>query len=377
MAHHSNRHLLGQAGTGQYTLMTEWALNDIVDGNAVVVIDTTGTLSRDILRRIPKSRAHDVIDYNPARYSIPFNPLITDTPTLTADTLATAIKYGFGLGDFPTARMTGLLYNLLIALIEAKQGLFGMFLMLDSSEYRMTVLQDVSDPVVQRYWHWYNALQPKAQFEERSSTYNKVQVLMADPRIRAISGTRSAFDLKDMVKDKILILRLYQGEFGVEKSVLLANIWQTLVYQARLSTDTSVPMSLYIGDFYRLDPITLKDILATGDEANMSLTVANHYFDQVEPSLMDSLSANAEQYIFRVSPEDGKRLPPVAPQEFQLYETLPYEYVHFNNGTYSREQVSAISHPRVPVSAGKIRDRMKRNLHSPSTAEIDALLKNF
>jgi hypothetical protein len=372
MAH---RHLLGKADSGQNTLATEWALHDIKNNHAICYFDFAGTDTATIISRIPKSRTHQVIDFAPAQYAIPYNPLITDTPTLTADTLATAIKYGFGFADTPTARMSGLLYNLLMALISARQGLFGMFLMLDSDSYREHVLRAVSDPVVLRYWHWYGSLPDKQQYEERSSTYNKVQMLMADPRIRDISGTRSAFDLKDIVTDKILFIRLPQGEFGVEKVQLLSNLWLTQIHQAAMSRDRTVPLSIYINDFYRLAPATLKDILATGSEYNLSLTLSNQYLDQVDRSLMDSISANTDQYIFRVSKEDADRLPAVKPQDFLLFETHPSEYVRFHDGSYSRGTVGPLTHLPVPASAGKIHDRMRFNLHSPATKEIAELLK--
>lgn len=374
MAH---RHLLGQSATGQNTLTKAWLLDDIKNGHAVCFIDLTGHETADIINRIPPKRTKDVLDWNISRYSIPHNPLTTETTPLTADTLATAIKYGFGFADTPTARMSGLLYNLLVALIEAHQGLFGLFLMLDSPEYRKHVLGAVSDPVVLRYWAWYDSLPTKQQYEERSSTYNKVQMLMADPRIRAVSGIHSAFDLKDMVKDKILFIQLPQGELGVEKSTLLANLWLTQIHQARMSTDTSIPFSLYISEFYKLAPVTLKDILAGGTAYDMSLTVANHYLDQVEPSLMDSLQANADQYIFRVSPEDAKRLPAVKPQDFQLYETPPFEYVHFSHGTYTRDKIPELTHLTYANSAKTVHNRMLAKLHSPATREIKALLERF
>ncbi len=374
MAH---RHLLGKSNTGQHTLLTEWALNDIKNGYAVCYFDQTGNDTTTLLKRIPKTRTHDVIDFAPADYSIPFNPLASNNATLTADTLATAIKYGFGFADMPTARMSGLLYNLLFALIQARQGLFGMFLMLDSTPYRLDVLKAVSDPVVRRYWHWYNTLPDKQQYEERSSTYNKVQMLMADKRIRDISGTQSVLNLEDILTDKILFIRLPQGEFGVEKTMLLSNVFLTLIHQAMMTRPLDTPLSVYIPDFYRLAPATLKDILTTGGQYNMSLTLSNEYFDQVDTSLMDSINANADQYVFRVSVEDARRLPAVKPQDFQLYETEPNEYVHFSHGGYSRGVVSPLSHPVVPASLGKIRDHMRCNLHSPATKEIDALLERY
>lgn len=374
MAH---RHIIGKDNTGQLELLIEWILTDVKSGAAVCVIDQSGKLTDEIIKRIPPKHIDRTIDFNPAQYAIPFNPFLTDTTAFSTDTMATAIKYGFGFADTPTARMTGLLSNLIYSLIEARQGLFGMYLMLESREYRNHVLKGVSDPVAIRYWQWYNSLPQKAQYEERSSTFNKVQVLMLDPRIRAISGTKSQLDLNDMVKDKILFVRLPQGEFGVEKSTLLANIFLTLIHQACLARDISIPFQLYIKDITRLGVTSLKDILATGADYEMSLTVASNYYAQIDSSLMDSLAANADQYIFRTSKADSEKMQQPSPQDYLLYQLPPFEFVHFHDGTYTREKVHEVSHRTYAQSAKAVHNRMAKKLHSPATKEIDALLRDF
>src|SRR5438105_1900672 len=70
-------YIVGQQGTGKTTMLVEMILQDISAGFGLLFIDVHGDATRDIIRRVPASRVHDVVlvDYNEcADFPIGINP---------------------------------------------------------------------------------------------------------------------------------------------------------------------------------------------------------------------------------------------------------------------------------------------------------------
>jgi hypothetical protein len=87
-------YILGGSGSGKSVLMTNTIIQDIKNGHGVAVIDPHGELVDDILLRMPKERAEDVIVFSPAFIDRPlglnmleYDPLKPTTKTLVIDVL--------------------------------------------------------------------------------------------------------------------------------------------------------------------------------------------------------------------------------------------------------------------------------------------------
>ena len=59
-------YIIGKSGTGKSKLIAGMAIQDILNGEGVCVLDPHGDLIEDILPRIPAQRADDVILFAPA-----------------------------------------------------------------------------------------------------------------------------------------------------------------------------------------------------------------------------------------------------------------------------------------------------------------------
>lgn len=365
-----HRHIIGKTGTGKSTLAKGWLLDDIHAGHAVIYIDPHGYDTDDLLQYIPKARRRDVIVFDPTRYMIPWNPLATDNIPRTADSLATAMRVAYGFSDISTSRFSGVLFNAISALMEAGHGLLGIYLMLEADEYCDTILKDTTNPVVKAYWTRLRSLTPRDRWAQIESTYTKMQTLMADPRIRAIGGRRSAIDIADIVKDKVLFVRLPQGELGVEKCALIGNLLLVQIHAACLRRDLAVPLSLYIDEVHTFSPVTIREMLSGVRKFNVSLTAINQYAAQLDPALLDSLAANAEQYIFRVGYEDADRIPKVRPQDVQPWELANFEYIRFRGANYERLPTSPLPYQPYKTSAREIDANMRRNFVRPEDTSL-------
>lgn len=368
-------HILGGSGTGKSTFTRQLMLDAVHRGEGLAYFDPHGHDTNSFIDHIPKKRRPDVILFDPSRFSIPNNPLITSNIHKTAQSLTTAIATVWGYSDVPTPRMDGVLYNSLIALIEAKEGLFGLYLILVSDGYRKHVLEATTNPVVRSFWSWYETLAEKDQFQVIESTLNKVQILMADPRMLAISGKRDRLSLTTAVNGKILLFRLPQGELGIEKTALIGSLLLVQLHEALLSRDTAVPFHVVIDEAHTFAPEPIAEMLSGIRKQNVSLIVAHQYLSQLSPGLRASLKANAMPHLFRLSFEDSGAYP-------ELGNVLkPHELMDFQYWRLGRRPAIfytyPVDYPTFKTARRDIETNMRVNYHLPATAENENLLRKY
>src|SRR5215470_15866008 len=75
-------YVVGKSGSGKSTFLCNLALQDIMAGEGVAVIDPHGDLALDILDTIPRSRINDVcyLDVTDADRPVGFNPATRIAP---------------------------------------------------------------------------------------------------------------------------------------------------------------------------------------------------------------------------------------------------------------------------------------------------------
>lgn len=375
MAHH--RHIIGQSGTGKSTLMKRWIISAIHDGHSVCYIDPHGTDTDDLTNYIPHQYRTATTIFDPTQYPISWNPLVTDNIPLVASLFVSAVKNAWGYERVATPRMDSMVYNLLAALMEAKEGLFGLYLMLASDRYRTHVLKRVLDPVVRGYWHWYEALPDRQRIEWTESTFNKVQILMADERIRAVCGKRDRLNLPELVQDQILFLRLPQGEMGVERTALLGSIMLTQLHQVLLNRDETVPFHLFVDEAHTFAPGPLTEMLSGIRKKNVTVTIAHQYLSQLDTRLRASLKANAEAFVFRTSYEDADSFPELGGTVLQPYELPPFTYWHFGEGRPDLVPSEPLEFAPYEASRREVLSHIERNRVYPATKEIQKMLEKY
>lgn len=368
-------HILGASGTGKSTFTRQLMLEAIHRGEGLAYFDPHGLDTDELIARIPREFRHNVILFDPSQFAIPNNPLISENHHKTAQSLTTAIATVWGYGDVVTPRMDGVLYNSLIALIEAKQGLFGLYLILVSDSYRQSVLKATKNPVVKSFWRWFANLSDKDQFQVIESTFNKVQILMADPRIMAISGKKDRLSLTTAVNGKILLFRLPQGEMGIEKTALVGSLLLVQMHEALLSRDTTIPFHVFIDEAHTFAHEPIAEMLSGIRKQNVTVTVAHQYLGQLSPPLRASLKANAEAHLFRLSYEDSQAYAEVR------WETKPHRLKNFTYLHMAEEpRVYSFKPAHYEVFATARRDieaNMRMHFHLPATGENERLLRKF
>ena len=110
--------ITGQSQTGKSTLATEWAIEGINAGHAVIYIDSTGDDIDRILNHIPKKRREDVFNFDINRYAIPWNMFDTTNIPLSVDELTSTLKNAWGIENENTPIINLVLNNALYAIME-------------------------------------------------------------------------------------------------------------------------------------------------------------------------------------------------------------------------------------------------------------------
>lgn len=318
--HHSQRFrhtwIIGQTGTGKSTFLINQALSDIQRGDGVCFVDPHGDAVDTVLSLFPQERRGDVIVYDPSDddYPIAWNPL-HGVPCERRAFVASAVVDGLKSVwhyTIPTPQLDQILYNTTAALLDVPDGsLLGIYAMLTREAYRARVIGHVSDPVVRDFWGGFDALSDRDKREMTRSTLNKIQWLMADPRIRnSLAQPRSAFDLTEvMAERRVLLIRLPHGRLGQQKANTVGALLLAHLHSAALSRSDREPFHIYIDECHHLGTPTLMEMLSGIRKFAVSLTLSTQYLGQLKDELQSALIGNVGTKIaFRTGIEDARRL---------------------------------------------------------------------
>ncbi len=381
-------HILGASGTGKTTLLVNTALDDIGRGEGICFLDPHGDAIDDILARIPKRRAKDVILFDPSDYEWPvaWNPLSTipqESRAFVASSILTSAKAIWEY-TIPTPVLDEVLYASTAALLDTPGGtLLGMKFLLTSPKYRKHVRSYIKDPIVKDFWGDFENLPEKDKREMTRSTLNKIRYLLADPHVRnTIGQKKSAFVLEKVMSDsKMLLVRLPQGRLGLEKTRMLGALLLSQVHTTALRRTGRTPFHVFIDECHDFATPTLYEMLSGIRKFGVSLTLANQYLDQLPRKLLSAILGNVgTRIIFRVGIEDSERLHRTIPHdntEPMLHELAQYEARIFTGSSMSRNVYPPLPGGFNAESARKIANKSRISYASPRAdveAKIDKML---
>ncbi len=333
-------HIIGQTGTGKSTLLQQLILNDIENDHGVLFIDPHGHDTNTILEQFPKRREDDLIVFDVSDYDFPiaFNPLQAvpehRRPFVASSNLDTAKDSLWGFKkNFSASRVELIVYHCIASLLDVENGtLLGIPLMLSDEKRLKAVIKRTSDPMVRRYWKEVFLKIPNKRDRATliESTFGKFQYFLADPHIRHCLGqAKSAFDLRDVLKGKILFARLPQGKLGLQKTKMMGSLLLSAIHNAALSREDDNPFHIYIDEADTFAGNTVTEMLSGIRKFSVSITIAHQF---IQPELKDFNSAlfgNCGTTIaFRTGIDDAEYMKNYVPNDNtvdKLYELPLHE----------------------------------------------------
>jgi len=330
------RHLysIGMTGTGKSTFFESLILQDIKNGKGLAVFDPHGELVEQILNKIPKERAEDVIFFDPSDTSRPMglNLLEWKTKEQKDFLVQEAIQIFYKLFDpngqgFIGPQFEHWMRNAALTVMEYPEGgtLIEIPKLFTDDSFREMRISYVKDPVVKAFWT--QQLAKTADFH-KSEMYNyfisKFGRFMTNITMRNIIGQpKSAFDFREaMDSGKILLIKLAKGEIGEINSNLLGMIFVARMFTAALSRGDIEESQrrdfyLYVDEFQNFATDTFASILSEARKFRLDLNITNQYIAQIPENIRDAIIGNVGTLVaFRVGVPDAefmeKEFEPVA-----------------------------------------------------------------
>ena len=345
------RHLyiIGKSGTGKSKLLASLAIQDIINGEGVCVIDPHGDLISDIIPYIPAERLEEVILFAPADTARPLalNLLEYDSryPEQKTFVINEMIKIFDKLYDL---RQTGgpifEQYMRNAMLLVMSQPASGSTLMeipkvLADPDFRKMKLEQCADPTVVDFWR---KEAEKAGGEAALANVvpyitSKLTQFIANDTMRPIIGQQiSSFNLRDMMdKKKILLVDLSKGLVGEMNAYLLGMIMVGKILMAALSR-ADLPQEqrkdfyLYIDEFQNFTTDSICSILSEARKYNLNLIIAHQYLGQLvknqDTSIKNAVFGNVGTWIlFKIGSEDADVMAKEFAPVFNQYDLINIE----------------------------------------------------
>ncbi|HWC57783.1 MAG TPA: type IV secretion system DNA-binding domain-containing protein [Candidatus Paceibacterota bacterium] len=334
------RHLyvIGKSGVGKSTLLENMAIQDILHGEGIAVLDPHGSFADKMLEYVPEHRIKDVVYFAPfdTDHPISFNVLEDvghDKRHLVASGLMSSFKKIWV--DAWSARMEYILNNILLALLEYPDAtLLGVNRMLADKTFRKKVVDNISDPSVKAFWTDEFAKYGERYMQEAGAAIqNKIGQFTANPLVRNIIGQpKSTFDIRRIMDEqKILIINLSKGRIGEQNTALLGSMIITKIYlsamsRAELSSTRMGGLAnfyFYVDEFQSFANETFADILAEARKYKLALIIAHQYVAQMEEKVRDAVFGNVGTTVsFRVGPLDAELLEKVFAPQFTANDLI-------------------------------------------------------
>ncbi len=351
-------YIIGKSGTGKTTLLENLAIQDIISGKGICIIDPHGEFVENIVSRIPDNRIKDTVYFNAAdaEFPIGFNVLEIPDPKykhlVVSDLLGIFTKIWSGVWS---ARMEYILSNCALALLDTPETtLMGIIRILTDKDYRQKIIANVKDPVVKAFWiHEYEAWRDQFRNEAIVPIQNKVGQFLSTSLIRNIVGqAKSSINIgRLMDEQKILLINVSKGKIGEENSALLGAMFVTKIQLAAMERirieDPAARKDfyLYVDEFQNFATESFATILSEARKFRLNLIMAHQYIGQLTPNkehltLRDAIFGNVGTMIsFRVGAADAEFLEKEFEPEFNLQDIINLPNYH----VYLKLMVDGIS----------------------------------
>lgn len=341
-------YIVGKSGVGKSVLLANMAVQDILNGEGVCVLDPHGDLVSDILERIPPQRAEDVIIFSPADTERPLGLNLLEFDPRYPEQKSFVINEMIGIFDklYDLKATGGPMFEqymrnaMLLVMDDPESGstLMEIPKVLVDEDFRRLKLQHCKNQTVIDFWR---EEAEKAGGEAALANIapyitSKLTSFISNDMMRPIIGQqKSAFNFRDLMDNqKILLVDLSKGIVGEMNAYLLGMIIVGKFLMAALSRG-DLPAAarrdfyLYIDEFQNFTTDSIAQILSEARKYGLNLIIAHQYIGQLvknnNTTIKDAVFGNVGTMIsFRVGSDDAdylvKEFSPVF-NEFDLINT--------------------------------------------------------
>jgi hypothetical protein len=358
---------LGKTGMGKSHLLMNIAVDDIMKGHGVCIIDPHSDTARAIRQRIPEHRLKDLVyfDATNTKQLPAFNPLY-NVPEYQRQLVASEIVATFKklfMDAWGSKLEYVLRFGILTLLSYPGASLLDINSLLVDKDFRSKVLQNTTDPFIINFWEKeYNLYSASTQASTILPILNKIGVLLANDTLRAIFGQQQSISMEAcMNEQKIVLCNLSTGVLGEDVSTLLGSflimtIQACAMRRAQTPSYHRTPFYLFIDEAHNFVSASFATMLSHVRKFGVGLFLTHQYLEQLEPETRSAILGNVGSIIcFRLGLADAKVMEkefyPVF--SFDDFATLPKYQIYLKiliDGTESKG-FSAVTLVNFEVSA--------------------------
>lgn len=339
-------YVIGKSGTGKSQFIASLAIQDIINGEGVAVLDPHGDLIQDILCRIPPERVEDVVLFSPADLERPlalnlveYDPRYPEQKTFVINELIKIFDKLYDLKSTGGPIFEQYMRNaLLLIMADPASGstLMEVPKVLSDPAFRKMKLERCSDPTVVDFW---KQEAEKAGGEAALANVvpyitSKLTQFISNDTMRPIIGQqKSSFNVRDIMdKQKILLIDLSKGRVGEMNAFLLGMILISKILMSALSR-TDMPLEkrkdfyLYIDEFQNFTTDSICSILSEARKYGLNLIIAHQYLGQLvknkDTTIKDAVFGNVGTWaLFKVGSEDAEVMEKEFSPVFNQYDLI-------------------------------------------------------
>lgn len=322
-------YVIGKSGSGKSVLLQQMAIQDILNGEGVAVIDPHGDLVEDIMPHIPKERADDVVYFEPSDIERPMGLNMLEFENDDQKDFAVqemvAIFYKLFGQEMIGPMFEHYMRNAMLALMEDKEAgatIIEIPRMFTDDKFRKEKLKHVKNMIVRNFWEQEYEQSQAGQNAADMLSYviSKIGRFLTNDMMRNIIGqSQSAFNLREIMDNKkILLMNLSKGKIGEVNSSLLGLIMVSKIQMAAMAR-ASMPKAqrhdfyLYMDEFQNFITDSIATILSEARKYRLCMIMAHQYINQLvvnnDTKTRDAVFGNAGTMIaFRVGAEDAEVL---------------------------------------------------------------------
>ncbi|MFA6526223.1 MAG: type IV secretion system DNA-binding domain-containing protein [Candidatus Buchananbacteria bacterium] len=330
-------YIIGMTGTGKSTTMATMAVQDIIAGKGVCVLDPHGELIEEILQYVPKERLEDVIIFDPSDVDRPIGLNMLEAVNNFEMDKAAQEMINIFYKLLPDPSMAGPMFehymrNALLALMADKDDpgtLVELARIFTDDAFRKKKLEHVTDILVKDFWEREYVMSQKGSTGSDMLSYvvSKTGRFVENEMMRNIIGQgHSGINFRQVMDEgKILLLNLSKGKIGETNSSLLGLIAVAKLQMAALSR-ADMPMEqrrdfyLYIDEFQNFITDSISIILSEARKYKLNLCLAHQFISQLvqnnDTRVRDAVFGNVGNLlVYRIGVDDSeviaKQLAPV------------------------------------------------------------------
>jgi hypothetical protein len=322
---------IGQTGTGKSTLLKNMAVQDIINGDGVCVIDPHGVDINDILGAIPEHRMKDVIYFDPSYTARPmalnmleYDARYPEQKTFVVNEMLSIFNKLFDMQTAGGPMFEQYFRNATMLVIEDPSSgntLLDVSRVLVDENFRKMKLSKCNNPIIVQFWQ---NIAEKAKGDLDLANIvpyitNKFDVFMANDIMRPIIGqSKSSFNFREIMDGKkILLVNLAKGRLGDINAHLIGLILVGKILMAALSRVDDIQNGgqnapdfyLHLDEFQNITTDSISTILSEARKYKLGLSVAHQFIAQLDDKIKDAVFGNVGSICaFRVGADDAEYL---------------------------------------------------------------------